>query len=83
MTPDLFPGTKPPRAKARVLMHVADAGDGGEGKPLCRMECRRCGSSTDWLVFDTVTEAKRGLPCESCNGNPSPSPSEESHGTDR
>lgn len=66
MTPDLFPGTKPPRARPRVLMHVADAGD-MLGKPMCVMRCARCGAETDWLVFDTVTEAKRGIPCETCN----------------
>jgi hypothetical protein len=70
---DLFPGTKPPRAKPRVLMHVCDAGQvhTGQsedlGKPLCRMRCVRCGSESDWLVFDTVTEAKCGIPCEACN----------------
>ena len=54
-------------------MHVADAGqvDAGAaedlGKPLCRMRCARCGEETDWLVFDTVSEAKRGIPCPTCN----------------
>lgn len=73
MTLDLFPGTKPPRAKPRVLMHVCDAGQvshGPEddlGKPLCQMRCSRCGAQSDWLVFDTVTEAKRGIPCDACN----------------
>jgi hypothetical protein len=67
MTPDLFPGTKPPRQRPRVLMHVSDAGDGGEGKPICTMRCARCGAETDWLKLDTVTEAKRGIPCEACN----------------
>ena len=36
------------------------------GKPMCRMRCSRCGAETDWLIFDTVTEAKRGIPCEAC-----------------
>lgn len=67
MTPDLFHGTKPPRAKPRVLMHVSDAGNGSEGKPICVMRCSKCGAETDWLEFDTVTEAKRGIPCEVCN----------------
>jgi DNA-directed RNA polymerase subunit RPC12/RpoP len=68
MTPDLFPGTKPPRAKPRVLMHVSDACE-SEGQPRCVMACRRCGAETGWLLFDTVTEAKRGIPCESCNAS--------------
>jgi len=77
MTPDLFPGTKSPRAKARVLMHVSDAGQCHTGaaedlgKPICVMRCTRCGAETDWLIFDTVTEAKRGIPCEACNKEPS------------
>lgn len=72
-TPDLFPESKPARSKPRVLMHVADAAycDSGStedlGKPRCRMECKRCGADSGWLVFDTVTEAKRGIPCEACN----------------
>lgn len=47
-------------------MHVCDAGHGEEGKPLCQMECRKCGYVSDWFIFDTVTEAKRGLPCPRC-----------------
>ncbi|WP_454056895.1 DUF1643 domain-containing protein [Cupriavidus sp. Marseille-Q8015] len=31
------------------------------------MKCGRCGAETEWLIFDTVTEAKRGIPCDSCN----------------
>jgi DNA-directed RNA polymerase subunit RPC12/RpoP len=31
------------------------------------MRCTRCRAETDWLIFDTVTEAKRGIPCEACN----------------
>lgn len=79
MTPDLFPGTKPPRARPRVLMHVCDAGQVSFGKredfgkPLCTMRCGRCGAETDWLIFETVTEAKRGIPCDACNKeHPSP-----------
>lgn len=73
MTPDLFPGTKPPRAKPRVLMHVSDASQVAFGKredfgkPLCQMRCSKCGAESDWLIFDTITEAKRGIPCETCN----------------
>jgi hypothetical protein len=53
-------------------MHVSDAGqcDSGAredlGKPLCRLECAKCGAETKWLVFDTVTEAKRGVACPRC-----------------
>jgi len=72
---DLFGPGQPlvrPRQKRRVLMHVCDAGDchtgaaDDLGKPMCRMRCARCGAETDWIVFDTSSEAKRGIPCEAC-----------------
>lgn len=72
-TLDLFPDLLPPRARPRVLMHVCDAGvtDCGRaedlGKPRCRMSCSRCGAESVWLVFDTITEAKRGVACPRCN----------------
>lgn len=71
-TLDLFPETRQPRSRPRVLMHVDDAGDGGDGKPICVMRCARCGATTDWLRFETVTEAKRGIPCEACNADEAP-----------
>lgn len=68
---DLFPETitkqrqgKKPRRK---LMHVADAGDWGNKGPICQMQCVTCGMKTDWMEFDTDTEAKRGIPCPKCN----------------
>lgn len=61
MTPDLF--GKPPRRKPRVLMRVSDAGDG-----RAQFTCSKCGHVSEWLEVDTVTEAKRGLPCPNCNG---------------
>jgi hypothetical protein len=72
-TADLFPETLVARAKPRKLMHVAEAcqietGEASDiGKPLCRMRCHRCAAETDWLMFDSVSEAKRGIPCEACN----------------
>lgn len=67
---DLFPQLLRPRAKPRVLMHVCEAGDDSdysENKPVCRMRCPRCKTISDWLTFDNVTEAKRGIPCVPCN----------------
>lgn len=58
---------RPPRRMRGQLMHVSDAGC-GEGKPVVRMRCAKCGYGSDWYKFDTVTEAKRGLPCPRCNG---------------
>ena len=74
MAPDLFPETVPapepraPRAKPRVLMHVSDAGwSDHHDKPMCTMRCSKCGAESDWLIFETISEAKRGTPCETCN----------------
>lgn len=65
-TAALFPELALPRRKPRVLMHVCDATD-SNGKPMVVMRCSRCRAETEWLIFDTVTEAKRGIPCEACN----------------
>lgn len=59
---------RPPRAMRGQLMHVYDIG-GSESNPDCQMRCKRCGFASEWLRFDSVTEAKRGLPCPACNGN--------------
>lgn len=66
---DLFPETKPPRKKRRIMMHVFDAGDSWfDGSIACMFVCRKCKSRTDWIHgFKTITETKRGIPCETCN----------------
>lgn len=73
---DLFPETLPSapgqKAKAermpyRVLMHVSDAGTSESGQLICTMHCRRCGTLTNWLVFTSISESKRGIPCVTCN----------------
>lgn len=62
---DLFPGA--PRRPRRVMMHVADAGD-GPSCPMIRFECPRCGHDTDWIKDQwTVSENRRGRPCPVCN----------------
>ena len=54
-------------------MHVLDAGtaDCGHaedlGKPRCRMSCSRCQLESVWLVFDSISEVKRGVACPKCN----------------
>lgn len=64
ITLELFPETvaKTERAKPRTMMHVCDAGD-----CIAMYRCAKCGAETKWLPFDTITEAKRGVPCETCN----------------
>lgn len=67
---DLFPRERKPRAKPRKLMHICDAaGDCGDQDTgaVVRMQCPRCGHITDWVTFDRVTDAKRGMPCPRCN----------------
>lgn len=60
---DLFPSA--PRRPRRVLMHVVDA-TGCDSKTV-QLECRKCGMRTDWLSFNTHSEADR-QPCPVCNG---------------
>lgn len=64
--PDLFPATKPPRAKRRVLMHMTDAGEFPDGKTCGKYHCDRCGADTGW-VYTSFTELRRGIPCLDCN----------------
>lgn len=67
----LFQDMKPPRRAYRKLMHVCDSAgcteEDGTGA-MVRMRCKRCAYESDWLAFDTITEAKRGLICPVCNG---------------
>lgn len=57
----------PPPVNRRIQrMHVCDAG-AGEQKPIAQFQCRKCGLQSEWMTFDTVTEAKRGIPCPRCN----------------
>jgi len=65
-TVDLF-GSKP-RRSPRVMMHVVDAGGDGSDSAIAVFRCMRCGHETDWLVVESITEGKRGVPCPSCNG---------------
>ena len=73
ITPDLFPGTKPARARPRKLMHFWDVGyiDGVGTAAVFR--CRRCGHETDWTPA-TDTEIRRGVPCPNCNAPAVPNP---------
>lgn len=63
---DLFPGTKPPHSKPRVMMHGVDFGYDGD-ITLAHMVCPKCGHDAGWLMFDTDTDARRGAPCPKCN----------------
>lgn len=73
MTLDLFADLpappRPPRVKRMRAAVVADElGYREPGMPVgVRFLCDRCKTMTDWQ-FVTVTTAKRGIPCETCNG---------------
>jgi hypothetical protein len=56
--------SKPPRRTRGQLMHVSDAGH-ADGL-ICTFRCKKCGFESGWLKCNTVTEAKRGLPCPKC-----------------
>lgn len=60
---DLFPSL--PRRARRKLMHVIDAGSRGRDL-MVRFACARCGHQSDWTRAATITEAKRGKPCPTC-----------------
>ena len=68
---DLFTNTKwakPPRKKPRIMAHVIDAGERDGVGPVIRFKCPHCNWDSDWLIYDfSLTEAKRGIPCENCN----------------
>lgn len=67
MTDLLFDNSSLPRSAPIRRMHVKDAGSG-----MIRFECSHCGHDTGWIEDTrTVSENKRGLPCQSCNGDQS------------
>lgn len=49
--------------------HVVDAGVSpyDDGPLIAQYGCNRCGWKSGWMKTDTVSEAKRGIPCECCN----------------
>ena len=61
---DLFPGTKPPRAKPRVMAHVFDAGCSCENN-VARFKCRRCSWQSEWMSVASISDGKRGIGCHS------------------
>lgn len=56
---------KPPRRMRGQLMHVCDARH--DAVATVELSCIKCSYRTRWIEFETVTEAKRGLPCPKCN----------------
>lgn len=64
---------KAPRAPRQWRMHVIDAGDSNDDElpVIARFACVRCNTETEWTKVGSVREAKRGLPCPTCNGGAS------------
>lgn len=70
MSTDLFPNTKPPRAKPRVMMKANDHGfcdETPDTPELGNMVCKKCGHEAGWMHFATRTDVRRGEPCPECN----------------
>ena len=73
--PTLF--AMPPKTRVK-RMHVVDAGDPSHYDPafpnrhIAQFGCRRCKFETDWVLMDTISETKRGIPCPRCTFDPSP-----------
>ena len=68
---DMFPETKVPRAAPRVMAHVFDAGCSCETN-MARFECKRCGWQSEWLSVASISDGKRGIPCQTCNTGDTP-----------
>lgn len=66
-TPDMFPGTKPPRAKPRVMMTMFDAGVRGR----YMYACPKCHYKTGWIQKPDGPRGghlhHRVHPCPNCN----------------
>lgn len=64
---ELFP--KPPRKPPVKRAHVTDAGNSFmDGLPYgAQFTCNRCNWISEWLAFATVTEVRKGIPCQKCN----------------
>lgn len=60
-------GGKPKRFHLKK-MHVSDAGE-VHGRDSVRYQCPCCGLETGWIEEESITIAKRGIPCLSCNGD--------------
>lgn len=61
---------KPKRRTRGQLMHVSDAGYGGSARGVnVQFQCANCEYISGWMKCETVTEAKRGLPCPKCNSD--------------
>lgn len=68
-TIDMF---EKPRKKREWLMHVVDCANDNCGpledrEQVVAMKCPRCGHESGWISIPSVTAAKRGLPCPTCN----------------
>lgn len=62
-TGTLFDKGKTERSSPRIMMHVVDA----DVESRVVFECQKCGHRTDWTFTRSVSDARRGVPCPTCN----------------
>lgn len=69
-----LPGIPPkPKREYVLLAHVHDAGEGqGEFPYGAMFRCHRCTWESEWLVFDNISEVRRGIACPTCNASKEP-----------
>jgi DNA-directed RNA polymerase subunit RPC12/RpoP len=79
----LFAKSDIPRRQPIKRMHVIDAGMSDmKGCQWLEFKCSRCGYKEQGHYTETVTEAKRGLPCPKCNENGKYHPSHDLYVSD-
>lgn len=63
-----------PRKPRVKRMHVADAGNGdtADAPMVAHFNCARCRHYAGWLKVESVTKARRGIPCPKCNADARP-----------
>ena len=75
-TPLLFDKVDIPRSPSIKRMRVVDAGMSDmKGCQWLGLECPHCGYKEEGHYTETVTEAKRGIPCPECNESKDGEPS--------
>jgi len=50
-------------------MHMIDAGPNQCVGPayVAKYKCGKCGLESEWQTAETISEIRRGIPCQKCN----------------
>jgi hypothetical protein len=64
---DLFPELLPVDKSRLTRMRLIGTNRMPAGGTGYRFHCQRCDMKTGWLTTPTASQAKRGLPCATCN----------------